>query len=246
LQLPKIAATVPRQGSSFFTDYLQRIRDCGGEPFELLPERRQDRAAWSGIAGLILPGGTDVDPSRYGAAPHPRTEMAKPELDELEIELAHRAHREGLPVLAICRGHQLLNVAFGGGLHQHIEGDGHRARDEEGHPSRWHDVRIEPDCRLAGLLGAGPHSVNSRHHQGVLPSTLAPALRPVAFSPDGFVEAMESVDGSWIVSVQWHPERDEMGAGSGALFEEFIRMARLQAGLAPAGAERPKVNNGQR
>jgi putative glutamine amidotransferase len=235
LRPAKIAVTVPRQRSSFFIDYLQRIRDFGGEPIEVLPASRNDGSLWAEMTGLLLPGGSDVDPARYDATRHPATEESCPELDELEIELLARARDQGLPVLAICRGHQLLNVALGGSLHQHIDGDGHRAQEGEGHPSRWHDVDIEPDCRLARLLGAGIHRVNSRHHQGVLPSTISPALMPVAASPDGFIEAMEGRDGSWLLSVQWHPERDEMLDQSAALFENFIQAARS----APAVAPRP-------
>ena len=225
MQPPKIAVTVPRQRSSFFIDYLQRIWDFGGEPIELLPEQRQNRSLWAEIAGLLLPGGSDVEPARYGAARHPETEESRPELDELEIQLIGRARAEGMPVLAICRGHQMLNVAFGGSLHQHIDGNGHRANDDAEHSSRWHEIVVAPDCRLSDLIGAGPHRVNSRHHQAVLPVTIAPGLLATAFSPDGFVEAMESGDGSWIVSVQWHPEREEMREQSAPLFTSFIEAA---------------------
>jgi len=139
-----------------------------------------------------------------------------------------------MPILAICRGHQLLNVALGGALHQHIDGDNHRTQVGDRQPSRWHDIGVEPACRLSALLGEGTHWVNSRHHQAVLLSTLAPELRPVAMSPDGFVEAMESRDGSWIVAVQWHPEREELREQSQALFEDFIEAATVGATPHPA------------
>jgi len=233
LRPAKIAVTVPRQRSSFFIDYMQRIRDFGGDPIEVLPQHMQDRSLWDGMTGLLLPGGGDVEPARYGAEKHPATDGVHPELDELEIGLVQRARAQAMPILAICRGHQLLNVAFGGALHQHIDGDGHLAQDGDGQPSRWHDVRIEPDCRLSALLGEGTHQVNSRHHQAVLLSMIAPQLRPVAMSPDGFVEAMESRDGSWIVAVQWHPEREELREQSRALFEDFMQAATVGAAVQP-------------
>jgi putative glutamine amidotransferase len=226
----KIAVTVPRQRSSFFIDYLQRIRDFGGEPVEITPERVNDRSLRDHAAGLLLPGGGDVDPVRYGAQRHSATDGVRPELDELEIELIRRARAADLPILAICRGHQLLNVAFGGTLQQHIESDEHRAHDGDGQASRWHEVRVEGTGRLSQLLGPGTHRVNSRHHQAVLPDTIASGLRATAMSPDGLVEAAESRDGSWIVSVQWHPERVEMGDHAVRLFEDFIETARARAG----------------
>jgi putative glutamine amidotransferase len=200
---------------------VRRVQEAGGEPVELAP----GAADLAGLDALLLTGGGDVDPARYGAERHPETAGIHPELDELELRLVQAARAHELPILAICRGHQLLNVALGGQLHQHIEGDVHRAHDSEGCPSRWHSVRIEPGSRLAELLGAGELEVNSRHHQGVLPETLAPSLRATAFSPDGLVEGMESSDGSWVTSVQWHPERDEVIDRFRPLFADFIRAA---------------------
>lgn len=222
---PMIGLTVPRQHSSAFKDYLQRIRDCGAEPVEFAPQTELPEGGVESLAGLLLPGGGDVNPIRYGAMAHSETNGIRPELDALEIELVQRARAVGMPVLAICRGHQLLNVALGGALHQHIEGDGHRAETGEHHPSRWHEITIEPGSRLASLLGAGSQRVNSRHHQAVRPETVAPGLRAVARSADGFIEASEGRDGRWLVSVQWHPERVEMRRRSRPLFEDFIRAA---------------------
>lgn len=225
MKRPRIGITVPRQQSAAYRDYLQRIVECGGEPVELTPPVPASGPAAPLLAGLLLPGGGDVAPARYGAKAHPETDGIRPELDELELGLVRHARESGIPILAICRGHQLLNVALGGALHQHIDGDGHRARADERYPSRWHEVRIEPGSRLAQLLGAGEQLVNSRHHQAVRPEIMAPELRAVARSRDGFVEAMESRDGAWVVSVQWHPERDEMRLRSRPLFEDLIRAA---------------------
>jgi putative glutamine amidotransferase len=116
-------------------------------------------------------------------------------------------------VLAICRGHQLLNVGFGGRLLQHIESGEHRADYRtEGYPSRWHDVRIAAGSKLAAALGTQHADINSRHHQAVTAATLASGLRPVAWADDHgdeLIEGTESDQHRWVVSVQWHPERPE-------------------------------------
>ena len=149
----------------------------------------------------------------------------------MERTLILGARAAQLPILAICRGHQILNVALGGALHQHIDGDAHRAEAIEGNPSRWHDVHVEAGSRLATFIGEGSHRVNSRHHQAVRPDLIARDLCAVALSPDGFVEAMESRDGAWIVSVQWHPERDEMIDASRPLFEGLIQAAAIRTAV---------------
>ena len=107
------------------------------------------------LDGLMLTGGLDVAPARYGETPHPKVKRADAARDDFEITLVSEALARDLPVLAICRGHQVLNVALGGGLLQHIDGDGHRADyRSEGYPSRWHTVRLAPDIRPRALLGA--------------------------------------------------------------------------------------------
>jgi putative glutamine amidotransferase len=231
LRAPKIAVTVPRQHSAAFREYRLRIEQSGGEPVEVTPDAEPESVIDS-IQGLLLPGGGDVEPARYGAEQHPETDGIRPALDALEVELLRLARDRALPVLAICRGHQLVNVALGGALHQHIDGDGHRAIPCDAPSweweSRWHTVRIEPDSRLAALVGGGELRVNSRHHQGVRPELLARGMRAVAFSPDGFIEASEARDGSWLLSVQWHPEREEVIGGCRALFEGFVRAASEQ------------------
>ena len=225
MKQPRIGITVLLRDSARYRNYLQRVREAGGEPVELAPEDRELGAGLDQLDGLLLTGGGDVDPARYGAEPHPQTDGIHPELDELEVSLVRAARERELPILAICRGHQLLNVAFGGRLLQHIDGDQHRAHSTEGYPSRFHQVQIEPGSRLRSLLGNDALEVNSRHHQAVLPETIAPGLRATAFSPDGLIEAMESTDGSWVTSVQWHPEREECIDRCAPLFEDFVRAA---------------------
>jgi putative glutamine amidotransferase len=208
--------------------YWARVREAGGEPVDLDgPQTNIDA-----LHGLILTGGLDVAPERYGQTPHAKVKRTDPARDGFEAALLADALARDLPVLAICRGHQLLNVALGGRLLQHIEGDGHRADyKSEGFPSRWHTVRVAPGSRLRALLGADELEVNSRHHQAVLPETLAPGLMPVATSPDGIVEAVESGAHRWLVGVQWHPERLEeehtrFAPQSRRLFEALVREAR--------------------
>jgi putative glutamine amidotransferase len=234
VRVPKIGLTVPRQQSSAYREYRQRIDESGGVAIEVTPQSTPS-AVIAALDGLLLPGGGDVDPARYGEAARPETDGIRPDLDALEVELVRLARERRLPVLAICRGHQLLNVAFGGSLHQHIAGDAHRAEEGEGHPSRWHTVRIAPESRLAGLLGPGELRVNSRHHQAVLPERLAPGLRAVAWSPDGLVEGMEPQDGSWLLAVQWHPERAEVIDRCRPLFDAFVDAAleRRERGVPP-------------
>lgn len=178
----------------------------------------------------MLTGGVDVDPARYGAAPDPRLGTINPDRDAFELALLAAALAADVPVLGVCRGHQLFNVAHGGALLQHIEErEPHRSRrdpnDREVIASGWHDVAITPDSALARALGAAPAEalhvrVNSRHHQAVTPDRVAPGLRIVATTDDGIVEALEDPAHRWALSVQWHPERAELAQR--ALFAAFV------------------------
>jgi len=219
---PRIAITrwedVPGERLQFYWD---RVREAGAEAVD---GTSVDGAKFD---GLVLTGGIDVDPASYGAERHPKVKYMDSRRDEFELDVLRRALDADLPVLAICRGHQLLNVAFGGALLQHIEGDGHRALKEEGMPSQWHIVRLEPASLLSAAYALTEMEVNSRHHQAVVQETQAPDLRCVAVSPDGLVEGVESTRHSWVVGVQWHPERlepDHLGfAGrSRSLFAAFV------------------------
>jgi len=157
------------------------------------------------FSGLILTGGTDVDPSLYGEDRHPKTEKSDRERDEVEIRLLNEALARDLPVLAICRGLQLMNVAHGGTLIQHLDPpDRHRVRrPPKSAPA--HEVRIEPGTLLSSIAGTETWQVNSRHHQAV--KTLGAGLRVSAVDPvDGIVEAIERPDKVFVLAVQWHPE----------------------------------------
>ena len=157
--------------------------------------------------GLLLAGGDDIEPARYGAADHPEQYGIDPDRDELELELARAAVRAGLPTLGICRGVQLLNVAFGGTLVQHLpELDGPAEPRVEHRNEAFqalHGLRVEPGSRLAEAIGQLEAEGLSHHHQGL--DRLGDGFRPVAWAPDGLVEGIER-DQGWTVGVLWHPE----------------------------------------
>jgi len=160
------------------------------------------------VGGLVLSGGEDVDPSRYGATPHPDLGPVNCARDETELALLARARQLALPTLAICRGIQVVNVGLGGTLiqdlpSQHRSVAAHEVDDER--DARVHGVRVDPASRLASILGVHSLGVNSIHHQAV--DRLGGAMRVSARAADGTIEAVESDDPSWwMVGVQWHPE----------------------------------------
>jgi putative glutamine amidotransferase len=177
--------------------------------------------------GLLLTGGVDVDPRLYGEKRSPLTDRPNRKRDAHELTLLREALERDLAVLCICRGHELLNVAMGGSLVQHIESNEHRWHEDG--TSNWHDVAIDGSSRLSELYGEGRTlRVNSRHHQGVTEDTLAPALKVNARSSDGFVEAMESAEHRWVIGIQWHPERPEMHPDSLVLFRAFVEDASVR------------------
>ena len=177
-----------------------------------------------GVSGLLLSGGHDIDPSRYGERPDPDAGLELlAGLDSLEFGLLHHALERDIPVLAICRGMQLLNVAFGGSLLQNIPG--HKAELTDG---RWkpvhHSIYLSPGSKLAAILGMGGFfRVNSLHHQGLREAQKSPRLLAAAYSlEDGIIEALESPEHSWVVGVQCHPERqDEVPKVFANLFVAF-------------------------
>jgi putative glutamine amidotransferase len=152
---------------------------------------------------LLLAGGGDIEPDRYGAADHPAQYGLDPDRDELELELARAAVRLGLPTLGICRGVQLLNVAFGGTLIQHLEGGDGRVRHRDDAEQVLHPLDVDPDSRLAEALGGVEATGLSHHHQAL--DRIGEGFRPVAWAPDGLVEGIER-DQGWTVGVLWHPE----------------------------------------
>ncbi len=165
-----------------------------------------------GLDGLLLAGGSDIDPALYGAPRDPRSGRADHDRDSLECTLLRQALNGGLPVLAICRGMQFLNAFLGGTLVQHIEG--HLCPRQQ----TAHQIRITPHSRLETILGADEYAVNSRHHQCV--DRVASELVVVARAPDDVPEALELPGDSFVLAVQWHPE-DRTDGPDGKLFGAF-------------------------
>jgi putative glutamine amidotransferase len=219
---PRIGLTCsPLRAEGYYDPYLEAIESAGAEavvisPLPTQPSPEDTERILTGIDGLMVPGGWDVAPEEYGG--NRVTEMTQLDraLDQTEAALVRGAVGSGVPVLGICRGQQLINVALGGSLLQHIDGhDGH------GQPRSLlaHVVAIDPDSEL-GRVAPQELMVNSLHHQAV--KDLAPGLRATAHSPDGIVEGLESADGM-VVAVQSHPEElitDEPWAR--ALFAQFV------------------------
>jgi putative glutamine amidotransferase len=174
------------------------------------------------VRGLVLTGGEDVDPARYRAAPHPRLEPPDPVRDAGELALIAAARERRMPILAICRGIQILNVSAGGTLYQDLPSERPGPVDHQGDGTR-HGIRIESGSLAAQVFGgAASATVNSRHHQAV--KELGAGLRATAWAEDGVIEAAERADPSapWLMAVQWHPEDlDEL-----ALFRAFADAVR--------------------
>ena len=209
-------------------DYVESVKCAGGEPIVL---RNSDNPATAipALDGLLLTGGLDVDPSLYGETPHDTTSTA-PERDRFEVPLSIAAMADDLPILAICRGVQVLNVAAGGSLVQDIPS---AVASEVNHsidvPKNYqaHPIKVTPGTRLAAALGPDGDletcPVNSRHHQSV--ARVAPEFVVSAVSPDGVVEAIERPDRTFCVGVQWHPENFVKSGEFSGLFEEFVAAA---------------------
>ncbi len=193
--------------------YIPAVVQAGGVPFLIpldLPETGL-RQLYGLADGLLLAGGGDVDPARYGAGPHPTLGDVQPERDALEITLTRWAAAEGKPLLAICRGIQVVSVALGGTLWQDIPSQLPKAvLHRKGKPGEnppdflAHPVRLTPTSRLVDILQAGVVLTNSLHHQAV--RTVAEPLTVAGYSADGIIEAVEIPGHPFFVGVQWHPE----------------------------------------
>jgi putative glutamine amidotransferase len=189
------------------TPYAEALQRSGATPAVLLPQALDPDAASDTIApfhGLLLTGGADVDPARYGQAAVPEVYGLDAETDAFELALLDAALRSGTPVLAICRGLQVLNVARGGTLDQHItDRPGLEAHGRPGVSGAAHTIHIDADTRLARAVGVASVVGTCHHHQAV--DRVGDGLRVTARTDDGIVEGLELDDG-WVVAVQWHPE----------------------------------------
>ena len=215
--------------------YVESVARAGGVPV-ILPVIEPDDvpAAISAVHGILVTGGGDVQPSRYHAKPVAETRHVDPLRDAFDIELLKVAIESDVPVLATCRGMQVLNVTLGGSLVQHVPavtGQNHDRID------LWHEgvhkVKVEPDSHLAEALGCTEVYVNSLHHQAVCDA--APGTRAVAWAEDDTVEAIELPGSPHVVAVQWHPELLEDAPEQQGLFRQLVEQAaeRAKAGKSP-------------
>lgn len=212
-------------------DYLASVERAGAR-VRVLETGESPRKVVAEIDGLLLTGGGDIDPVFYGEDRHPSLEDAEPGRDEFEIDLARRAVAADLPLLAICRGAQVLNVAAGGSLVQDIPSGvsaplAHSIRMPR--DAHAHDVRVSTGSRLARALGAAGTPaqscrVNSRHHQSV--ARLGAGLVASATAADGIIEGIEKPDAAFCIGVQWHPENFCRTGEFAPLFESFVSAAR--------------------
>src|SRR5678816_2376836 len=190
--------------------YVRALESAGLVPIVVPPFAAAGAAVrvLDAVAGLVLSGGEDVDPSRYGATPHADLGPINCARDETELALLARARELGLPTLAICRGIQVVNVGLGGTLVQDLpsqRADAAAHEVDDARAERVHGVTVDPSSRLAGIIGTESLAVNSIHHQAV--DRLGDAIRVSARAEDGVIEGVESEDPRWwMVGVQWHPE----------------------------------------
>jgi putative glutamine amidotransferase len=210
--------------------YVDAVLRAGGLPVLIpvgLPEERLHDLSLH-LNGLLLTGGGDIDPQRFGGRPNAHVSDVDPERDQLEINLLVNARQSGLPFLGICRGLQLVNVALGGSLYTDIADQystplKHDNYDDLPRSYLAHSVQIEEGTRLAQIFNAPVLDVNSLHHQGV--ERVAPGLKVSAHAADGFVEGVELSDHPFGLAVQWHPEWLQEQANMRALFDAFITAA---------------------
>ncbi len=215
--------------------YIEELRKVGAVPWVIPlvphdPDTLQE--IFDRLDGVFITGGVDVDPTRYG---EPKTSLCgttDPDRDAVEIALLKHAMNRNLPVLAVCRGIQILNVTLGGTLYQDVSAQVPSALKHDyfptpARPSRKylaHDIAVTSGTRLAHLLGDSRVPVNSMHHQAI--KDLAPALITTARAPDGIIEAVEGTDTQFLVAVQWHPEElTETHPGQARLFTAFADAA---------------------
>ncbi len=203
--------------------YLEALARAGAEPMPVRPGREKEVPDLVRRArGWVFSGGDDISPEYFGEEPHPKLKEVVPARDRMDMLVARAVLASGMPVLGICLGVQLLNVAAGGTLYQDVPSDIGGALAHSG--GARHRVRIEPGTRLASLVGEEEVEVNSYHHQSV--KRVGRGLRVAARSPDGVVEALERDGEGFVLGVQWHAEREGCAAAaSDGLFAAFVRSA---------------------
>ena len=214
--------------------YILTLTQAGAIPW-LIPLVDDDtlRGIYDELDAVFLPGGADIDPATYGADPHPLCDKTDRDRDRVEVSLATWAMAEEKPVLGVCRGMQLVNVAAGGTLYQDLAEERPGSLKHDYFPFRGqsyardylaHEVTVAEGTRLAQRMGAGALKVNSMHHQGV--RTLGQGLVATAVAPDGLIEAIEGDGDAYLVAVQWHPEAlTDNDARTRGLIADFIDAA---------------------
>jgi putative glutamine amidotransferase len=212
--------------------YIKRLEAAGAAPVivPLLHDAAALRAIFESLDGLFLAGGNDMDPATYGEAPHAALGLLNRDRDRVELMLTRLALEAGLPILAVCRGIQVLNVSGGGTLYQDITAQVRGAMRHQYHELqprnyRAHSVTVERDSRLFRFVGATTVQVNSLHHQAV--KDVAPGFRITARATDGIIEGIERRNGNFALGVQWHPEAlAEEDAAMQAIFDGFVAAIR--------------------
>ena len=198
--------------------YVAALEGAGFEVVRITPEHPR---GLEGIDALVVSGGTDIEPARYGQLADPQSGEPDVERDELEAALLREALAADLPVLCICRGMQMLNVVCGGDLSQHVQDHPHT----KGYDEDVHEVLVRPSARLAEVLGCERKQVNSRHHQAV--KRLGAGLAVSATATDGVVEGIEVPGARFVLGVQWHPEdRVARDGADASLFSSLLRACR--------------------
>jgi putative glutamine amidotransferase len=198
--------------------YVAGVERAGGRPVLIPPSEQAIEETLHAVDGLVFSGGSDLDPETYGQEPHPETTEVVPERDRAELALLEAALARDLPVLAVCRGSQVLNVARGGDLIQHLpEVVGDEKHKHTPGAFADHDVSLKAGTRLAGLLGERA-PVKSHHHQGI--GRVGSGLREAARAEDGTLEAVEDPERRFALGVLWHPEEDETSRLIAAFVDE--------------------------
>lgn len=193
---------IPYRHAKKVAAYADAVRVGGAEPVTASVE---NKLSLDGFAGLLLMGGSDVNPTRFGETARPETDQPDDERDEAELGLIHEAVERQIPIFGICRGLQILNVYHGGTLVQHLEANARHDPEKEDHSVSAHEVAFVPESTLAQIAASATWQVNSRHHQAVkkLGAKLHISARDLE---DGTVEGIERRDHRFLVAVQWHPE----------------------------------------
>lgn len=227
----------PRWQANLQTAYFEAVYAGGGLPHLLPVPAAADDATLDelldSIDALLLTGGDDLSPDAYGATPHPRTKTMPAQRNAFELGLFRRADLRRVPMLAICLGFQIAHVVRGGRLCQHVDDleltppiVHYRPRDA----SAYHDVRVAAESQLARVVGSTAFEVNSRHHQVIDLQQPGAGLKPVAWSPDGVLEASEDCADRFLLAVQWHPEN----------LVDRVEHRRLFEALTEAGRQRQR------